>query len=59
MLTETYVIGDLMVDTDEDGMPDAWEMQYFGSLSRDGTGDGDHDGLCDRDEYQNGTIPTH
>ena len=45
-------------DTDEDGMPDYWEIQYFGNLNRDGTGDYDGDGISDLDEYLNGTDPT-
>lgn len=44
-------------DTDGDGMPDIWEMQYFGTLDRDGTGDYDNDGISDLDEYLNGTNP--
>jgi hypothetical protein len=44
-------------DSDNDGMPDDWEMQYFGSLDRDGTGDFDGDGISDLDEYLNGTDP--
>jgi hypothetical protein len=58
IITEIYIIGDLVTDTDEDGMPDTWEMGYFGDLSRDGTGDFDRDGLSDLDEYLNGTAPT-
>ena len=46
-----------MVDTDGDGMPDDWEMEHFGTLDRDGTGDFDGDGISDLDEYLNGTDP--
>lgn len=45
-------------DTDGDGMDDNWEMQHFGTLDRDGTGDFDGDGISDLDEYLNGTDPT-
>ena len=45
-------------DTDEDGMDDAWEMEKFGTLDRDGTGDYDGDGISDLDEYLLGTDPT-
>ncbi len=44
-------------DTDGDGMADAWELQYFGTLTRDGSGDHDGDGLTDLAEYQSGTDP--
>ena len=46
------------VDTDLDGMDDNWELQNFGTLLRDGTGDWDGDGLTDLAEYQAGTDPT-
>lgn len=44
-------------DTDGDGLPDEWEQRYFGNLSRDGTGDSDHDGLTDSEEFAAGTNP--
>ena len=44
-------------DSDNDGMPDAWEIAHFGDLSRDGTGDEDGDGMTDRAEYLAGTDP--
>ena len=45
-------------DTDGDGMADAWEMEHFGTLDRDGTGDFDRDGISDLDEFLNSTDPT-
>ncbi len=45
-------------DTDDDGMLDAWELEHFGTLDRDGTGDFDGDGITDLDEFLNGTDPT-
>ena len=45
-------------DSDNDGMPDLWELANFGSLDRDGTGDFDGDGVSDLDEYTNGSDPT-
>jgi len=46
------------VDTDSDGMDDNWELQNFGTLLRDGSGDWDGDGLTDLNEYEAGTDPT-
>ncbi len=48
---------DVTLDTDEDGMPDWWEMRHFETLERNGTGDWDDDGLLDLDEYLHGTDP--
>lgn len=46
-----------LADTDSDGLPDKWELFYFGDLSRDGTGDWNNDGLLDRDAYRFGLNP--
>jgi len=48
----------IQTDSDADGMPDTWEMKYFGTLDGNGTGDFDGDGISDLDEYLNGTDPT-
>jgi hypothetical protein len=45
-------------DSDSDGMDDAWEQTYFGTLARNGQGDFDGDGMSDLAEYLGGTNPT-
>jgi len=45
-------------DSDGDGMPDAWEVQFFGSLSQNGGADSDQDGSSDLHEYIADTDPT-
>ncbi|BCX46164.1 G-D-S-L family lipolytic protein [Haloferula helveola] len=46
------------VDTDGNGMPDAWEYQYFSNLTgTDPYGDPDDDGSGNLEEFQNGTDP--
>ena len=45
-------------DSDEDGIPDAWEIENFGDLiTSDETSDNDHDGLLDVGEHNRGTDP--
>ena len=43
--TDTIAPG---IDTDGDGMADAFEFQYFGGLAMNGTADSDGDGMTDR-----------
>ena len=45
------------LSSDGDAIPDEWEFRNFGSLSRDGSGDFDGDGLSDADEFASGTDP--
>lgn len=53
---------DEFVDTDHDGLADAWETQYFGNLACGATNDADTvggpDGLTALLEYAYGTDPT-
>lgn len=44
-------------DSDHDGMDDGWELEYFGNLDRDGTGDMNGNGISDLDEYNAGNDP--
>ncbi len=49
-----------ILDSDEDGLPDAWEIEHFGSITvSDGSSsaDQDEDGLSDMEEYLTGTDP--
>ena len=45
------------IDTDGDGLPDKWELYYFGDLSRNGAGDWNNDGVLDRDAFRFGLDP--
>ncbi|MGJ8695178.1 MAG: discoidin domain-containing protein [Verrucomicrobiaceae bacterium] len=52
-------------DSDDDGLPDSWEISFFGDLSRTGDSDDDvdendapaPDGLTNAEELANGTSP--
>ena len=50
-------LGAGLVDSDGDGLADAWEIQYFGSLSAGPNGDPDGDGVNNLHEYRAGTNP--
>lgn len=57
--SDTTLLVDYGLDSDGDGLPDAWEIEHFGDLeTSDGTGDTDGDGVSDAQEYQDGTDPT-
>lgn len=45
-------------DTDHDGLPDAWEMEYFGDLNQLAEGDPDNDFFSNLEEYEAETDPT-
>jgi subtilisin family serine protease len=44
-------------DSDADGIPDDWEMQFFNGLSFKGSDDNDHDGITNLMEYALGLNP--
>lgn len=45
------------LDTDADGLPDAWELKWFGHLDYSGSDDPDQDGVPNWREYQLGLDP--
>ena len=46
------------LDTDNDGLPDDWEMFYFGNLDQGANDDSDGDGVSNLNEDRAGTDPT-
>jgi hypothetical protein len=52
----TFTVGP--TDSDNDGLPDAWELQYFGNLSQGANGDTDGDGVTNIQEFRQGRDPT-
>ena len=45
-------------DSDRDGLPDEWELTWFGNLATANAGtDSDGDGVRDRDEFDHGSDP--
>lgn len=44
-------------DSDEDGLPDSWELYYFGNLTYQGAHDFDNDDVSNADEYRLGLNP--
>jgi len=46
-----------IVDTDGNGLPDWWEIQYFGDVGVDPAADPDGDGFTNLQEYLLGTHP--
>ena len=58
-LEANVTIGSVAIpDSDQDGMPDSWEVEYFGNLQRDGAQDANGNGMTDAEEYLWGTNPT-
>ena len=56
--TATIDMGvDECVDKDRDGLPDYWEMAYFGNVNQGSDDDYDGDGRNNIEEYQQGTNP--
>jgi len=49
----------IWADSNGNGIPDWWELQYFKNLNQTATGDYDGDGVDNLDEYLQGTNPTN
>jgi hypothetical protein len=52
------IVNPPLTDHDGNGLPDLWEVTYFGQTGTDPTADPDHDGLTNLQEYQQKTDPT-
>ena len=46
-------------DSDNDGLPDSWELANFGTRNLGPNDDPDHDGVDNRGEFYAGTSPTN
>jgi parallel beta-helix repeat protein len=47
-----------VADTDRDWLADAWEMRWFGNVTKGPQGDEDHDGVSNLQEFWASTDPT-
>jgi hypothetical protein len=58
---QIYLVRTILADDrNNDGLPDSWQLQYFGSLTAPGSSpndDPDHDGLSNLQEYRAGSNP--
>ncbi len=55
--TDTLAVMFTPGDSDQDGLLDAWELLYFGTLTNDADSDPDSDGQSTTTEYATGTNP--
>ena len=49
----------ILRDSDHNGLPDDWELAYFGHIGVDPNADPDGDGMSNLNEYIAGTDPTN
>ena len=57
-ITETVIHYAVPVDADSDGLPDVWELFYFGNLTNSPADDPDGDSQSNAYEFLHGTDPT-
>ena len=55
----TSIVATIQFDTDGNGLPDAWERQYLGSIGALPDDDADHDGVSNLEEFFDGTDPAN
>ncbi|NND65358.1 MAG: hypothetical protein HKM24_05270 [Gammaproteobacteria bacterium] len=60
MVTESVIVTVTAVgnDTDQDGLPDDWEIANFGNLDQSPSDDADNDGFTNLQEFAAGSDPT-
>jgi uncharacterized repeat protein (TIGR02543 family) len=57
-MTQPYtLVATFAADSDGDGLPDSWELAYFGTLLATPGGDPDGDGRSNLQEFRDGTNP--
>jgi hypothetical protein len=52
------LVANFVAESDGDGLPDEWELAYFGDLTQGPNDDPDRDGRTNAEEFANGTNPT-
>ncbi|MBA4388243.1 MAG: hypothetical protein C0404_09695 [Verrucomicrobia bacterium] len=53
-----WLLSSLAADSNGDGIPDSWNIQFYGTLNGSpATADDDHDGMSNLQEYLAGTSP--
>ena len=55
----TSLVTHLYIDSRGVGMPDSWQLAYFGNLNQNPSGDFDGDGVNNLQEFLDGTNPTN